>query len=688
MIYGSNILSSVAANWQVTNGTVTTESITLEAGGYAVQNIDLAVLQSIPEYMMLSVVATPYADPYAMGLIAELKVLSETGVTHVYTIPIVDTGNGVCSVEFPTEALDHASLTFTFKATAPVVISDYALFPPKLTEVDLTEVLDRLPRLLSDYNQTSIEVTQKEDIVALISAYITETTELTGKFTLSYVASEPTELIIRIKDNEISELYTPMYFHVNAGRGTIGIPHAYLVKQQGYHNFTVTAQVVSGSIKIDPRRVMYVIDGGRIAYNVMDVGSIVYDITVRKLESESQISFIYAVCIDDGICVIKKSAYTELPGSAWIAEATLGEAIDAAIEFDGYWITDQYPFTFNTDDDPWVGWVTPTGSLNVRRLYAQEDPLVLATDVSKVAMVRGWKNSIDIGQDHGMIVLYIKNGVPYYRTYAEQTTGSMAWEDERPLAIFSGIAVDINGFRTNDYRVGINILDSTGTTHSFITHRNWGGMASPVERIDTSITDIMFEVTPITYRDTYSDDEHIESSIAIERFYVCPADVVPEIVGTERLSFSDKRTIQVMFNYELECELDNLKASLVLKNTSDQPFTIETVEEAGNVLTIKTVEEMPFNQDVILTYNMVGSYYLAFRISSTCLYDYGNSINLTIKGVPPIGFHEENLEVEVTDIVFDVTQVYHSNAYNGGEKLQIRIANISFVVTKVGHNPL
>ena len=687
MIYGSNILSSVVANWQVTNGTVTTDSITLEAGGYAVQNIDLAVLQSIPEYMLLSVVATPYADPYTMGLIAELKVLSETGVAHVYTIPIVDTGNGVCLVDFPVEAMDHASLTFTFKTATPVVISDYALFPPKLTDVDLTEVLDRLPRLLSDYNQTSIEVTQEEDIVALISAYVTETTELTGKFTLSYVASEPTELIIRIKDNDISELYTPMYFYVNAGRGTIGIPHAYLIKQQGYHNFTVTAQVVSGSIKIDTRRVMYVIDGGRIAYNVMDIGSIAYDITVRKLESESQISFIYAACIDDGICVIKKSAFTELPGSAWIAEATLGEAIDAAIEFDGYWITAQYPFTFNTDKDPWVGWVTPTGSLNVRRLYAQEDPLVLATDVSKVAIVRGWKNTIDIGQDHGMIVLYIKNGVPYYRTYAEQTTGSMAWEAERPLAIFSGTAVDINGFITNDYRVGINILDSTGTTHSFITHRNWSGMASPVEHLATSITDVTFEVTPITYLDTYSD-EHIESSVAIERFYVCPANVVPEIIGTERLSFSDKKTIQVMFNYELDCELDNLKESLVLNNTENQPFTIETVEETGNVLTIKTVEEMPFAQDVILTYDMVGSYYLAFRISSTCLYDYGKSITLTIDGVPPMGFAEETLNVAVTDIVFDVTQVYYSNAYDGGENLEASIVDISFVVTRVGEDPL
>ena len=684
MIYGSNILSSVAADWQVTNGTVTTDSITLEADGYAVQNIDLAVLQSIPEYMLLSVVATTYADPYAMGLIAELKVLSETGVTHVYTIPIVDTGNGVCSVEFPTEALDHASLTFTFKATAPVVISDYALFPPKLADVDLTEVLDRLPRLLSDYNQTAIEVTQEEDIVALISAYVTETTELTGKFTLSYVASEPTELIIRIKDNGISELYTPMYFHVNAGRGTIGIPHAYLIKQQGYHNFTVTAQVVSGSIKIDPRRVMYVIDGGRIAYNVMDIGSIVYDVTVRKLESESQISFIYAACIDDGICVIKKSEYTELPGSAWIAEATIGEAIDVAIEFDGYWNTTQYPFTFNTDEDPWVGWVTPTGSLNVRRLYAQEDPLILATDVSKVAIVRGWKNTVDIGQDHGLIVLYIKNGVPYYRTYAEQTTGSMAWEAERPLAIFSGTAADINGFRTNDYRVGINILDSTGTTHSFITHRNWGGMASPAERIATSITDVTFEVTQITYHDTYSD-EHIETGITDVWFNVAEP-IYPEVLSIHN---DDEYTIRIKFSHPIDYDLSTVGQAFSVKDSLNTSFNIVStsagVDNSELVLTLVNFNGASGNMFVTYDRTVVeldclnqGS---RFAIDS---FTYEFTPDLT----PPMGFAEENLNVAVMDIVFDVTQVYYSNAYNGGENLEASIIDISFVVTKVGSNPL
>lgn len=503
--YGSNILSSVVANWQVTNGTVTTDSITLEAGGYAVQTIDLAVLQSIPEYMLLSVVATPYADPYAMGLIAELKVLSETGVTRVYTIPIVDTGNGVCLVDFPVEAMDHASLTFTFKTAAPVVISDYALFPPKLTDVDLTEVLDRLPRLLNDYNETPVVVGQAEDIVALISAYVTETTELTGKFTLSYVASEPTEVIIRIKDNEISELYTPMTFKLAPGRGTIGIPHGYLIKRQGYHNFTVTAQVTSGSLLVDTRQVMYIIDGGRIAYGVMDVGAIAYDVTVRKLATETQISYIYAICIDEGICSVKRAEYTESPGAAWATVAIIGPAIDAAIEFDGAWAFNRHPYTFNTDENPWVSWVALDGTLYAKKLYSETAPIVMSTNVTHISMVRGWNNTFVPGQDHGMILLYIKNGVPYYRTYAKQTTGDIVWEAERPLAIFSGTAADINGFRTNDYRIGINILDTDNNTHTYITPRNWVGIALEQHIIAvTAKAEVAF--TEVTYHKMLEDE--------------------------------------------------------------------------------------------------------------------------------------------------------------------------------------
>ena len=53
-----------------------------------------------------------------------------------------------------------------------------------------------------------------------------------------------------------------------------------------------------------------------------------------------------------------------------------------------------------------------------------------------------------------------------------------------------------------------------------------------------------------------------------------------------------------------------------------------------------------------------------------------------------MGFTEENLEVTIADIVFNVQQVHHINAYDGGERLKTSIMDISFVVTKVGHNPL
>ncbi len=386
-----------------------------------------------------------------------------------------------------------------------------------------------------------------------------------------------------------------------------------------------------------------------------------------------------------------KTAIREYPDrlkDGWKDQFSLGTGSSVAIAFNGEWQRYRNLFRLVTEEKPYISWVDGNGDLWVQKWDEHDTRLWLSSGVSKVRMIRAWKNTAIHYLDQGIVVAYIKaDGRVYYRNYCIQEDYTEVWEPEKGLTGFTGTAVNLNLFITNDYRMGFVIEDNLGQVHWLVTPRNWGGMASPAEHLATSITDITFEVVPITYHDTYSD-EHIESSIAIERFYVCPADVVPAIVGTERLSFLDKKTIQVMFNYELECDLDNLKASLVLKNTLNQPFTIETVEEAGSVLTIKTAEEMPFTQDVILTYNMVGSYYLAFRISSTCLYDYGNSINLTIEGVPPTGFAEENLAVAVTDIVFDVTQVYYSNVDGGGENLEASIMDISFVVTKVGENPL
>lgn len=46
------------------------------------------------------------------------------------------------------------------------------------------------------------------------------------------------------------------------------------------------------------------------------------------------------------------------------------------------------------------------------------------------------------------------------------------------------------------------------------------------------------------------------------------------------------------------------------------------------------------------------------------------------------------IPASISDILFDVKQVYYTNGYNGGENLSAGITDISFVVTQTGSNPL
>ena len=86
--------------------------------------------------------------------------------------------------------------------------------------------------------------------------------------------------------------------------------------------------------------------------------------------------------------------------------------------------------------------------------------------------------------DHGLIAAYIKSdGKVYYRNLCEQEDGKLIWDLERQVAGFSGNAVNLNLFITNDYRTGIIIENSQGRIFWFITSRNWAGMAIASDKI-------------------------------------------------------------------------------------------------------------------------------------------------------------------------------------------------------------
>lgn len=394
---------------------------------------------------------------------------------------------------------------------------------------------------------------------------------------------------------------------------------------------------------------------------------------------------IYEIHVHNGEVKTAIREYPDRLKDGWQDQFSLGTGSSVAIAFNGEWQRYRNLFRLVTEEKPYVSWVDGNGDLWVQKWDEHDTKFQLSSGVSKVRMIRAWKNTAIHYLDQGIVVAYIKtDGKVYYRNYCIQEDYTEVWEPEKELTDFTGTAVNLNLFITNDYRMGFVIEDSLGQVHWLVTPRNWSGMASPAERLSTSIKDITFEVIPITYHNTYSD-EHIEIGITDVWFNVAEP-IYPKVLS---ISNDDEYTIRIKFSHIIDYDL----------STVGQAFSVK--DSLGTMFDIVSTSAGIDNSELVLTLvnfnGAVGNMFVTYDrtvIELDCLnqgsrfgidsFTYEFTPDLT----PPEGFAEENLNVTVTDIVFDVMQVYYSNVYDGGENLETSIMDISFVVTKVGDNPL
>ncbi len=406
----------------------------------------------------------------------------------------------------------------------------------------------------------------------------------------------------------------------------------------------------------------------------------------RRFRPHGPPNRIYEIHVHNGEVKTAIREYPDRLKDGWQDQFSLGTGSSVAIAFNGEWQRHRKLFRLVTEEKPYVSWVDGSGDLWVQKWDEHDTKFQLSSSVSKVKMIRAWKNTAIHYLDQGIVVAYIKtDGKVYYRNYCIQEDYTEIWEYEKELTDFTGTAVNLNLFITNDYRMGFVIEDSLGQVHWLVTPRNWGGMASPAERIATGITDIAFEVTPITYHDTHSDDEHIETGITDVWFNVAEP-IYPKVLS---ISNDDEYTIRIKFSHIIDYDLSTVGQAFSVRDSLNTSFNIVStsagVDNSELVLTLVNFNGAFGNMFVTYDRTVVeldclnqGS---RFGIDS---FTYEFTPDLT----PPEGFAEENLEVAVTDIVFDVKQVYYSNVDGGGENLEASIMDISFVVTKVGENPL
>ena len=407
-------------------------------------------------------------------------------------------------------------------------------------------------------------------------------------------------------------------------------------------------------------------------------------IAPRRFKTNGKPNRLYGIHVHNGEVKTLVREYPDKLKQGWVEQFNVGVGSAVAMAFNGHWERYRQTWRLITDESPFIAWVDNNNDLWTQHWNNELTKLKLASDVTKVRMIRAWKNTAVHYLDQGIVAAYIKtNGKVYYRNYCTQEDYSEAWEFEKELTGFTGVAVNVNLFITHDYRMGFVIEDNLGQIHWMVTHRNWGGMASPAENLVTSIADIMFEVTPIGYHDMF-EVENIDTNITDIWFNVA-IPIYPVLLS---ITNDDQWTIRLQFSHQIDYDLSTVKTAFSVKDSTNVAFNVLSTS-AGADNSELVLNMTNFNGaagNLFVTYNRNIIQLDCLNQGSRFVIE-GFTSEFTPELVPIEGFVEENISTNITDITFDVKQVYYTDTYSN-ENIETSITDISFVVTKVGSNPL
>lgn len=352
-----------------------------------------------------------------------------------------------------------------------------------------------IPKLYWDYNDNPITVFQNEVTIAQIEVDVTVAGNGRGAFLLTFMSDSNTEVILRLYDNGVQELFSPLFdpklYPAQRGFNSIGFSLTYIKLLAGVHLFTVTAQARDGTLNIGTRAVMYSID--ILAREFQPILYKIRDITISQPEFALEPIEIYGVAIEDnGDLTILRTRYIlgrRISGND-LSEAfrIIGvNAKEAAIELDGVWklFSGDRIYHLETKGSSWVPWINTDDELWVQKGNDTSTRVKLDTQCLKLSSSRWWNNE-EFNIDNGLAIVYVKyNGEVWYVTLIGILTGAPTWQlpvrflDKQGNPVFSN---NIHAGRTNDFRRFILTDDKL-----YISDRTLVGQAIPNEYYNVGV---------------------------------------------------------------------------------------------------------------------------------------------------------------------------------------------------------
>lgn len=227
--------------------------------------------------------------------------------------------------------------------------------------------------------------------------------------------------------------------------------------------------------------------------------------------------------VNQTLRIFKSKNHIDLSQLNFVEQDFTTSAIYCSMEFDSKLYRDKFgKEQFITEKEPYVFWVNQNGDLHAKKLPNGEDVL-LETNVKRISTVRGYYSDIP-KLDAGLIIFYTNNNDTLY--YKQLIHG--VWYDSEEISAFGDGVISIAAFRTDDYRVGVEVRTDSGGRYAFsFSETNVTGIRNVdnVKLFDTTDELTLFDVPYVKTK----SDEHIEISMTEVLCQIWPAKM-PEII--------------------------------------------------------------------------------------------------------------------------------------------------------------
>ena len=417
-----------------------------------------------------------------------------------------------------------------------------------------------------------------------------------------------------------------------------GIPSILLdkIKQQYQTKFNNANPRVSVTVA---RARTTVSDSSYFTVETIREGANLGDVSLapQRMRTSGTPTRIYEIHIDNGIVGTSIREYPDKLKDGWKDQFTLGAGSKVAMAFDGEWRRYRQLWRLVTHEVPWIFWVDGDGKLQAQLWDDDTTKQELASGVTYVRAIRAWKNLNIADKDQGIVVAYIKNdGKVYYRNYCQLLDLTYLWEPEREITDFTGAALSLNLFITNDYRMGFMIEDSLSNIHWLITDRNWAGMAIAADTLTVAPATLDINLIPIEYI----------NAVEQETLTVAPAELSVNLLYADTNNAVKAINIPKAMINEEEEEYDDW--GWIIETTFDHPIPNLNLSQvvATNLDNATTIEMASLDKISDKVYRLNVSNVVESGINNV----YGDIKISVVGAINPAGYTYINMEDTFTPL--------------------------------------